>query len=123
MILAEVRVSLLGLLALALALVTLALVGMALTICLPREQSVAALTILCSVGLLASGGILPRMELPRLMTQLGDLLPTGAAARLCAPLFGGRGSLAHLFVCLIWCAISWVAMVLRLGRFRKGGMK
>lgn len=121
LILAEVHVSLLGLFTLALALVTLALVGMALTICLPREQSVAALTILSSLGLLASGGILPRMELPRLMTQLGDLLPTGAAARLCAPLFGGRGSLVHLFVCLIWCAGSWLAMCMRLAQFRKGG--
>ena len=121
LLLAEIRFSLLGLCAFALSLVTLALVGMALTVCLPREQSVAALTILSSLGLLASGGILPRMELPRILTQIGDLLPTGAAARLCAPLFGGRGSPVHLLACLLWCAVSWPAMVLRLKRLRKGG--
>ena len=121
LLLAEIRFSLLGLCAFALSLVTLALVGMALTVCLPREQSVAALTILASLGLLASGGILPRMELPRMLTQIGDLLPTGAAARLCAPLFGGSGSPVHLLACLFWCLLSWLAMVLRLARLRKGG--
>ena len=118
---AELRFSLWGLAALALALLTLALVGMALTICLPRDQSVAALTILAALGLLASGGVLPRMELPQLVTQIGDLLPTGAAARLCAPLFGGQGSPIHLGMCLFWGVLSWLAMVLRLRRLRKVG--
>lgn len=121
--LAGLRFSLVGLLAFAVSLVSLALVGMALTVCLPREQSVAALTLLSSMALLASGGIIPRMELPRLLTQIGDLLPTGSAARICAPLFGGRGSLLHLLVCLVWCVFSWLAMVLRLKRLRKGGME
>ena len=120
-ILAELRFSLWGLAALALALLALALVGMALTICLPRDQSVAALTILAALGLLASGGVLPRMELPQLVTQIGDLLPTGAAARLCAPLFGGQSSPIHLGMCLFWGVLSWLAMVLRLRRLRKVG--
>ncbi|MDY4753923.1 MAG: ABC transporter permease [Candidatus Faecousia sp.] len=119
--LAGLNVSILGLASLLLALLTLALVGMALTICLPRDQSVVALTILAALGLLASGGVLPRMELPRLVTQMGDLLPTGAAARLCAPLFGGRSSPIHLGMCLFWGLLSWLAMALRLGRLRKGG--
>ena len=120
-ILAELRFSLWGLAALTLALLALALVGMALTICLPRDQSVAALTILAALGLLASGGVLPRMELPQLVTQIGDLLPTGAAARLCAPLFGGQSSPIHLGMCLFWGVLSWLAMVLRLRRLRKVG--
>ena len=120
-LLAQIHITLLGLCAFSASLVTLALVGMALTVCLPREQSVAALTVLSALGLLASGGILPRMELPRLLTQLGDLLPTGAAARLCAPFFGGSGSPVHLLACLFWCAVSWLTMVLRLERLRKGG--
>lgn len=120
-ILAELRFSLWGMAALALALLALALVGMALTICLPRDQSVAALTILAALGLLASGGVLPRMELPQLVTQIGDLLPTGAAARLCAPLFGGQSSPIHLGMCLFWGVLSWLAMVLRLRRLRKVG--
>lgn len=120
-ILAELRFSLWGMAALALALLALALVGMALTICLPRDQSVAALTILAALGLLASGGVLPRMELPQLVTQIGDLMPIGAAARLCAPLFGGQSSPIHLGMCLFWGVLSWLAMVLRLRRLRKVG--
>ena len=120
-LLSGLKTTILGFALLALALLSLALVGMALTVCLPRDQAAAALTILSAAGLFTSGGILPRMELPRLLTQLGDLLPLGAAARMCAPVFGGGMSFLHLGFCLGWGLLSWGAMLRRLGHLRKGG--
>ena len=120
LILTGLKCSLLGYVTLFAALLTLATVGMALTVCLPRDKAVAAMTAMAGCNLFLSGGILPRMELPRILTMIGDLLPLGAAARAIAPALGGRVSPLHLLLCLFWCALSWAAMELRLYRNRKG---
>ena len=60
------------------------------------------------------------MELPRLVTGIGDLLPLGAAARVVAPALGGSVSPVHILLCLFWCALGWAAMELRLYRARRG---
>ena len=114
------KCSLLGYATLFLALLTLAMVGMALTVCLPRDRAVTAVTALAGINLFLSGGILPRMELPRLVTGIGDLLPLGAAARVVAPALGGSVSPVHILLCLFWCALGWAAMELRLYRARRG---
>lgn len=120
LILTGLKCSLLGYITLFAALLTLATVGMALTVCLPRDKAVAAMTAMAGCNLFLSGGILPRMELPRILTMIGDLLPLGAAARAIAPALGGRVSPLHIALCLFWCALSWAAMELRLYRNRKG---
>lgn len=120
LVLTGLKCALLGYVTLFTALLTLAAVGMALTVCLPRDKAVTAMTALAGVNLFLSGGILPRMELPRLLTTIGDLLPLGTAARAVAPALGGRVSPPHLLLCLFWCALSWAAMELRLYRNRKG---
>lgn len=118
--LAGLRCTVTGLASLFGALLSLALVGMAMNVCLPRDQAVTAVTALAAIGLFASGGILPRMELPRLVTQIGDMLPLGAAARMIAPVLGGAGSALHLWLCLGWGLLSWAAMELHLYRMRRG---
>lgn len=120
LVLTGLKCALLGYVTLFTALLTLAAVGMALTVCLPRDKAVTAMTALAGVNLFLSGGILPRMELPRLLTTIGDLLPLGTAALTIAPALGGRVSPPHLLLCLFWCALSWAAMELRLYRNRKG---
>lgn len=54
------------------------------------------------------------------MTQVGDLLPLGAAARMMAPVLGGSGSPVHSLACLGWGLAAWGAMALHLTRLRKG---
>lgn len=120
LILTGLKCSLLGYVTLFAALLTLATMGMALTVCLPRDKAVAAMTAMAGCNLFLSGGILPRMELPRILTMIGDLLPLGAAARAIAPALRGRVSPLHIALCLFWCALSWAAMELRLYRNRKG---
>lgn len=109
-----------GIAGLASALLVFSWVGMAILLCLPQSLAVTAVTALTAAGLLASGGIIPRMELPRAVTAFGDLLPLGAAARAASPLFGGNTSPASLGMCLVWIAAAWAAIRLHLSRCRRG---
>lgn len=106
---------------LASALLASACVGLALILILPRSQAVIAVTALTAVGLFASGGMVPRMELPRMVTAVGDFLPLGAAARSSAVLLGGNRNVLYPAACLLWAGLSWLVMRRAMVAARKGG--
>lgn len=109
-----------GIFGLAAALLAVSWVGTAILLCLPQFLAVTAVTALTAAGLLASGGIIPRMELPRAVTAFGDFLPLGSAARAASPLLGGNVSPVNVGMCLVWAAAAWGAIRLHLRRCRRG---
>lgn len=109
-----------GFLAALIALAMSAAVSLALLLCLNRGHAVTVVTALTAVSLFASGGIVPRMELPQRVNTIGDLFPLGAGARLAASLFSGKISFPHLFACLGWILLSVGILYIRLYIARKG---
>lgn len=94
--------------------------GLAAVICLNRSSAVIAVTALTAAGVFASGGILPRMELPEIVTTIGDFLPVGAAAKASGILLGAPMRLEALLICLGWAAAAWAVLALRM---RKGAFR
>ena len=74
-----------------------------------------------AVQLFLCGGLVPREMLPRIILQVGDLLPLGAARSLIAPLFGGSKSDVAVWAAAVWIAVSIGAMLLRLKALRRKG--
>lgn len=97
-----------------------ACVGTALILCLNSGAAAAAITALAAVGLFSAGGIIERMELPRIVCEIGDRLPVGLTARLSAGLFGAAPSLSEHLCAALWCALSLLAVKLRLRAVRGG---
>ena len=58
-----------------------------------------------AAGLLLTGGLIPRSMLPEWITVIGDLTPSGAAAALFAPLFGGRAAILPLAAAFVYAVL------------------
>ncbi len=95
-------------------------IGTALTLCLNSGAAAAAITALATVGLFTAGGILERMELPKSVLAIGDKLPPGLCARLCAGLLGQMPRPADLLYAAVWCAAALCAIPICLRRLRSG---
>lgn len=97
-----------------------ACVGTALVLCLHSGAAAAAITALAAVGLFSAGGIIERMELPRIVCEIGDHLPVGLTARLSAGLLGAAPSVWDCLCAVLWCALALLAVKLRLRAVRGG---
>ncbi len=97
------------------------LVGTALTLSLPQNTSASIITVLGALGLIASGGIVPRTELPGFVLRLGDFLPVGFGAQLMKGLCGGtRLNVACWLAALIWSVAAILLLNLSLASVRTG---
>ena len=74
-----------------------------------------------AVGLLLTGGLIPRSMLPEFVTVIGDLTPSGAASALFSPLFGGRPGVLPLIAAAIYTAVLPLLTLWRLKTLPAGG--
>ena len=74
-----------------------------------------------AAGLLLTGGLIPRSMLPEFITVIGDLTPSGAAAALFAPLFGGRPGILPLLAALVYAVCLPLLAFRRLLTIPAGG--
>ena len=74
-----------------------------------------------AVGLLLSGGLIPRSMLPEVITTIGDLTPFGAAAALFAPMFGGRPGVLPLISAVLYAVLLPLLALRRLQAIPEGG--
>lgn len=113
-----------ALLSAVLCLILLSLVLSALSILLSQNAlGISLLFTLSVAGLFLDGGLLPSAMLPYMVTEVGTYMPSGLAARLLAPLFGGRFDFAALCILAVITAFSMFAALRQIRSIcRKGGV-
>ena len=83
---------------------------------------IALLFALSVAGLFFGGGLLPPAMLPYMLIKLGGFTPSGLAARLLAPLFGGRYDLLALGILAGYVLLALWLTCLQMRRIcQKGG--
>ena len=89
------------------------------------SQSALGISLLFALsltGLFFSGGLLPPAMLPYAVTRFGSFTPSGLAARLLAPLFGGRYNLWALGILAVYVLLALWSALLQMRRIcQKGG--
>lgn len=106
-----------------LGLVLLSLLLSALSALLSQSSlGISLLFALAVAGLFMGGGLLPSSMLPYALTEIGGFTPSGAAAKLLAPLYGGSFDLAALGVSALLSALACCAALRQMRRIcQKGG--
>ena len=83
---------------------------------------ISLLFALSVAGLFLGGGLLPPAMLPYAVTQFGSFTPSGLAARMLAPLYGGGFDLSALGILTAYTAVAFGAAVWQMRRIcKKGG--
>ena len=103
-------------------LLFLTIVTSSLAVLLSRNGAwIFALLSMGAAGLLLTGGLIPRSMLPEFMTVIGDMTPSGAAAALFAPLFGGRPGVLPLIFAGLYAILLPLLALRRLQMIPAGG--
>ena len=112
-----------SLLSAVLGLLLLSLLLSALSALLSQSTlGISLLFALAVAGLFMSGGLLPSSVLPYALTKVSSFTPSGLAARLLAPLYGGRFDLAALGILTVYTAVMIYAALQQMRRIcQKGG--
>lgn len=106
-----------------LGLLLLSLLLSALSALLAQSSlGISLLFALAAAGLFLDGGLLPSAMLPYTLTKIGGFTPSGLAARLLAPLYGGGFDLAALGIFTVYTALAVCAALWQMRRIcQKGG--